>query len=70
MKATNEISEEELEEAFLDDPEFGLRLLHTDFRDQIGRYICSRLFGISRSARAEVMREVYQDTMVALMEST
>ena len=37
MKATNETTEEELEAAFLDDPEFGLELLHTDFRDRIAR---------------------------------
>ena len=35
MKATNEISEDELEEAFLDDPEFGLRLLCTGFDARI-----------------------------------
>ena len=70
MKTTNEITEEELEEAFLADPEFGLRLLHTDFRDRVARYIRSRLFGIAPASRAEAVKDVYQDTMVALMELT
>lgn len=70
MKATNAITDEELEEAFLEDPVFGIRLLHTDFRDPICRYISARLFGLAPSLRAEAIKEVYQDTMVALVELT
>jgi hypothetical protein len=60
VKALNEISEEELEEAFLDDPEFGLRLLHTDFRDRIAREIRSKLWDVRpNDARAEAIKDVF-----------
>jgi DNA-directed RNA polymerase specialized sigma24 family protein len=70
VKATNVITDDELEEVFLEDPVFGLRLLHTDFRDRVARYISSRLYGIAPATRAEAVKEIYQDTMVALMELT
>lgn len=67
VKATNEISEEELEEAFLDDPEFGLRLLHTDFRDRIAREIRSKLWDVRpNDARAEAIKDVYCNTILEL----
>lgn len=60
MKATNETIEEGLEAAFLDDPEFGLELLHTDFRDRITREIRSKLWDVRPAeARDEAIKEVY-----------
>jgi DNA-directed RNA polymerase specialized sigma24 family protein len=67
MAASNPITEEELEEVFRDDPEFGLGLLCTDFRDQIARYIKSRLWGLPSGIRAEEIKDVFQETMLALV---
>jgi hypothetical protein len=68
VKATNAITDEELQEAFLKDPVFGIRLLLTDFRDPICRYTSPQLFGLAPSLRAEATKELYQDTMVAVVE--
>lgn len=59
-------TEQELEEAFLEDPEFGLRVLYADFRDVIARYISSRLWGIPTAMRAEDVKDAFQETMLAL----
>lgn len=67
MAASNPITSQELEEVFRDDPEFGLRLLYTDFRDQIARYIKSRLWQLPPGIRAEEVKEVFQETMLALV---
>ena len=39
-------TEQELEQAFRDDAEFALALLHENFRHQIGRYIKSVAWGL------------------------
>lgn len=67
MAASEPITEQELEDVFRDDPEFGLRLLYTDFRMTISRYIKSRLWGLPAGIRAEEIKEVFQETMVALV---
>ncbi len=46
MTFSNSITGQELEQAFQDDPEFGLALLHSEFRDQIARYIKSKMWGL------------------------
>lgn len=67
MKNTiSQTTEQELEEAFLEDPEFGLRVLYADFRDVIARYISSRLWGIPAAMRAEDVKDAFQETMLAL----
>lgn len=66
VKTTESTTEEELEEAFLDDPRFGLSLLHADFKDRIGRYIKSRLYGIEPELKPEAIKEVYCNTMLSL----
>ncbi len=69
MKTTEITSEEELESAFLEDPEFGLALLHDEFKNPITRYIKSRLWGVRPpNTRAEAIRDVYCNTMVSLTE--
>ncbi len=68
MAAANPITEEELEEAFQDDPEFALGLLHEEFRHQIGRYIKSKLWGIPTEMRAQEMTDVYQETMLDMVK--
>ena len=68
MTTTNTTSEEDLEAAFLDDPKFGLRLLCADFRDPIARYIRSRLWNVPQAEKAVEVKEVYQETMVAMAE--
>lgn len=67
MAASNPITEQELAEVFQEDPEFGLRLLYTEFRDQIARYIKSKLWGLPLGIRTEEVKEVFQDTMLALL---
>ena len=67
MAAANSITEEELEEAFRDDPEFALGLLHEDYRHQIGRYIKSKLWALPPAVRTEEMKDVYQDTMLHMV---
>lgn len=67
MTASNPITDKELEDVFQDDPEFGLRLLYTDFRDQIARYIKSRLWGLPPGIRAEEVKDVFQETMAGLV---
>jgi len=67
MAASNPITDSELEEVFRDDPEFGLNLLYTDFREPIARYIKSRLWGLPSGIRAEEIKEVFQETMLVLV---
>lgn len=62
----SQTTEQDLEEAFLADPEFGLRLLYADFRDVIARFISSRLWGIPAAMRAEDVKDAFQETMLAL----
>jgi hypothetical protein len=67
MSASDPITEDELEEVFRDDPEFGLRLLYSDFREQIARYIKSNLWGLPAGIKVEEVKEVFQETMLALV---
>ena len=67
MTFSNSITEQELEQAFQDDPEFGLTLLHSEFRDQIRRYIKSKMWGLPSGILREAVKEVYQESMLALI---
>jgi DNA-directed RNA polymerase specialized sigma24 family protein len=67
MTFSNSITEQELGQAFRDDPEFGLALLHSEFRDQIARYIKSKMWGLSSALLAEEIKDVYQETMLELI---
>lgn len=67
MAASNPITDKELEDVFQDDPEFGLKLLYTDFRDQIARYIKSKLWGLPAAIRSQEVKDVFQETMLALV---
>ncbi len=67
METEEKISEEELEAAFRDDPEFGLQLLFSDFREQIGRFIQWRLAGLPKGERPEAVKDLLQDTFVELI---
>lgn len=67
MTFSNSITEQELEQAFRDDPEFGLALLHSEFRDQIARYIKSKMWGLPSALLAEEIKDVYQETMLELI---
>ena len=64
MAATKPVTENELEQAFRDDPEFGLALLHEDYRHQIGRYIKAKAWVLSR----EDIKDVYQETMFEMVK--
>lgn len=68
VKTTESTTKEELEEAFLADPRFGIELLHTDFRDRIAMYIKSRLYGMASSQKEEAIKEIYCNTMVSLAQ--
>ncbi|QDT07505.1 hypothetical protein K227x_59320 [Rubripirellula lacrimiformis] len=68
VKTTESTTEDELEEAFLAEPRFGLDLLHTDFEDRIARFIKSRLYGIAEKNQSEAIRDIYCNTMVSLAE--
>ncbi|MFO0979093.1 MAG: hypothetical protein U0996_21970 [Planctomycetaceae bacterium] len=67
MASSNPISEQELEDAFRDDPDFAIRILHSEFRNQIARYIKSKLVGLPPGQLPEAIKDVYQETMVALI---
>lgn len=55
--------EAELREAFKADPEFGLRWLDNNFREDIFRYIKS----VARALDIHAVRDVYQQTMLELL---
>ncbi len=67
MSANNPITEKELEEVFRDDPEDGMRFLYSEFRDQIARFIKSKLWGIPSWKKAEEVKDIFQETMMALI---
>lgn len=58
------MSEEELEQAFLQDSEVALGLLHIEFRHQICRYIKSEGW----SLQAADVRDIYQITMAEMVK--
>lgn len=66
MTTHNPLSEQDLEDAFKDDPEFGIRLLYEDYRETILRYIKSK----ARALQLADWLDIYQDTMKTLYEKT
>lgn len=66
MKTTETTSDEELEAAFLDDPEFGLTLLHEEYEFRIAAFIKSNLYAVPLAQKAEAIAEVYCMTMLEL----
>ena len=64
MAATKPLTEEELEQAFRDDPELGLAFLHEDYRHHIGRYIKAKAWGLSREDIKDVRAELEELTDV------
>jgi DNA-directed RNA polymerase specialized sigma24 family protein len=65
MAATDPVSREaDLDEAFEDSPEFGIRYLHSEFRERILRHIkrCGRGFFDYHD-----LQEVYQETMIGML---
>ena len=63
MTTQNRLTEEELEEAFREDAEFGLELLHEEFRDRIARYIKK----CGPSLTPDEIHDLYQDTMLEMV---
>ena len=66
MTTHNPVSEQDLEDAFKDDPEFGIRLLYEDYRETILRYIKSK----ARALQLADWLDIFQDTMKTLYEKT
>lgn len=64
MEAHNPVSEEELEEAFEGDPDFGVQALYEDYREIIFRYIKKHGWGLQRADWLDVL----QQTMLELIE--
>ena len=64
MTARNAVTEKELEEVFKDDPDFGIRVLHEDFREVILAYIKKHAWGLQL---ADWM-DIYQKTMLQLIQ--
>jgi DNA-directed RNA polymerase specialized sigma24 family protein len=63
MSAEKTVTEEELEEVFRDDPEFGLTLLHVEFKDVILRCIKKKAWALGLSD----WLDVYQETMMTMI---
>lgn len=63
MTARNPVTEQELEDVFKDDPDFGIRVLHEDFSEVILRYIKKHAWGLQL---ADWM-DIYQQTMLELL---
>lgn len=63
MTTQNRLTEEELEEAFREDAEFGLELLDEEFRDRIARYIKK----CGPSLTPDEIHDLYQDTMLEMV---
>ena len=66
MSVHNSISEKDLEEAFKDDPEFGMRLLYEEYQEIILRYIKMHAWGLQF---ADCL-EVFQQTMIEFWNKT
>jgi len=64
MAAHNPVSEEELEAAFEDDPDFGVEALFEDYREVIFRYIKKHGWGLQHADWLDVL----QQTMLELTE--
>jgi RNA polymerase sigma factor (sigma-70 family) len=66
MAATDpDSSESDLDDAFEDSPEFGIRYLHSEFREHVFRHIkrCGRGFFSWHD-----MEDVYQETVIGMLE--
>jgi DNA-directed RNA polymerase specialized sigma24 family protein len=63
MTTQNQSTEEDLEEAFKEDVDFGLEMLHEEFRDRIARYIKK----CGPSLTPDEIKDLYQDTMVEMV---
>lgn len=59
------VTEDDLEQAFKDDPQFGLEVLDSYFREPLWRYMKS----ISRSLTPDDMEDIYQSTIVELIRA-
>jgi len=64
MEAHNPVSEEELEQAFEGDPDFGVEALYKDYYEVIFRYIKKHGWGLQLADRLDVL----QQTMLELIE--
>lgn len=62
MTAQNPVSEQDLEEAFRDDPDFGIRLLYEDYREQILRYIKKHGWGLQLADWLDVFQKTMFET--------
>lgn len=60
MTAHNPVSEQDLEEAFKEDPDFGIRLLYEDYKEVILRYIKKQ----GRGLQLADWLDVFQQTML------
>ena len=63
MTTQNKSTEEELEGAFREDVDFGLEMLHEEFRDRIARYIKK----CGPSLTPEEIKDLYQDVMLEMV---
>ena len=63
MTTQKTVTEEELEEAFRDDPKFGLEFLHVEFRDRIARYIKKHGWEL----QPEEIEDLYHETMLEMV---
>ena len=66
MTARNPVTEQDLEEVFKDDPDFGIRLLHEDFREVILRYIKKHGWGLQL---ADWM-DIYSQTILEMIQKS
>jgi DNA-directed RNA polymerase specialized sigma24 family protein len=64
VTAHNPVSEEELEAAFEDDPDFGVEALFEDYREVVFRYIKKHGWGLQRADWLDIL----QQTMLELIE--
>lgn len=64
MTAHNPLSEEDLEVAFEENPDFGIEALFEDYREIIFRYIKKHGWGLQRADWLDVL----QDTMLQMLE--
>lgn len=59
------VTEDDLEQAFKDDPQFGLEVLDSYFREPLWRYMKS----ISRSLTPDDLQDIYQSAIVELIRA-
>ena len=59
------VTEDDLEQQFREDPRFAIELLHTEFRENIFRYIKS----VGSYLAAHEIEDIYQEMMVRLIKA-